>query len=942
MFPKFSSARVPRPFNPWLLLAGLWLIGACIDRLWFALDRSVPSWDPADYLTGALNYWQALQTPQWLSGAWWTDLWQLSSKVPPLTYIATVPWFNLLGRGTEQATGVNLAFSVILLISVLGLARSLFRGTGQVNRLGLWAAGLCLLMPGLYRVRLNFLTDYPLVALVALCFACLSAWRNASQPLVDKQVGRSSLRSRPKPLSQELQAWGWAIAFGLAFGCALMVKQTALFFLFVPLLWVTIAAIGQRAWGRLAQLVASGLLSLMVVLPWYSTNWLFVLTAGKRATVDSAIAEGDPSLLSLSAWTYYGRLLPEQLSWPLLLLPVVGLLLYGWRGSFRPVRSRPTSSRSILMSPASNPMTRSPQWGWLLAFLIGAYLLCSANLNKDSRYTLAYLPVLSLVLAWGLTCWPERWGRPLRWGTAVLSLALLGLNLFPIGGLVGDRITQWLSPEARHRAELQANWPHSQVVDTIVQTTPYLQATLGVLPSTPQINQHNLNYYGALANFQVYGRQVGTNPDQVEQDARSLPWFLTKTGDQGSLRSNSRREAQDRMVAIVEQGPDFQPQGQWPLPDGSTLKLFHRKQPEVIVAATLGSPPPQIQLKQVRLPAQAPPGKPVPVTYEWSGSWQQLQPGAVLLTWHRQSDANGDEVNSTAGTTTNQTPGTVQTPESRDRDSSQSSNNAATSQPSTPSAPPQQWLHDRGLGLGRLQPLPSLAAQSNNETTCQVTPDRCTFRLVERLAMLPPADVLPGRYTLAAHYLNRETGEIYPLVVPTIALEIDPDAPAVPAPELDWVTQLRLLSQRLPLGTEAVGPVFEEVGRLNQYDPVQDYLAQAEDTVKYRLQHEPQPRYAYTLTLATALQRDAQGAIAALEQAIELDPKNPFPYAYLAFVHLYQFQPGEANSAIQQALALSPDRFEFLALDGIAALMRGNFVKTWRIAQQLQQMESPF
>ena len=266
--------------------------------------------------------------------------------------------------------------------------------------------------------------------------------------------------------------------------------------------------------------------------------------------------------------------------------------------------------------------------------------------------------------------------------------------------------------------------------------------------------------------------------------------------------------------------------------------------------------------------------------------------------------------------------------------------------PSTPK-PEQvhQLLHDRGLGMGALYPLPvpeAAIAPEQAVPACRQAPDRCTFRVVEHTAMLPPAETMPGIYGLEARYLNRQTGETYPIAVPAaVRLEIDPAAMPTPAPELDWVTQLRTLAQRLPQGTEAVGSMFEEVGRINQYDPVQDYLAQAEQTLKYRLEQEPQPSYAYTLVLATALQRDAQGAIAALEQAIQLDPQNPFPYAYLAFVYLYGFQPGKADQAVQSALALAPNRFEFVALDGIAALMRGNLVKTWRIAQQLRQMESP-
>ena len=167
--------------HSWIILGVIWLVSAVGDRLWFAIDKAVPSWDQADYLTGALNYWQAFQTPQWGNLDWWTSLWQLSSKIPPGTYMITAIFHSYFGLGEDVATLVNLFFSAILLVSVYGLGSLLFN-----QKVGLWAAGLCMLFPGLYHVRLDFLLDYPLTAVVTLCFYCLTLWK---YPPVDK--GRS-------------------------------------------------------------------------------------------------------------------------------------------------------------------------------------------------------------------------------------------------------------------------------------------------------------------------------------------------------------------------------------------------------------------------------------------------------------------------------------------------------------------------------------------------------------------------------------------------------------------------------------------------------------------------------------------------------------------------------------------------------------------------------
>lgn len=829
-------------FNPLLVLGIIWLVGAVCDRIWFALDRSVPSWDQADYLTGSLNYWKVLQHPQWFSGGWWESFWQLSSKVPPLTYIATAIVQNLFGTGPDSATLVNLLFSAILLASVYGLGVQLFS-----VEVGLWAAGLCQLLPGLYRYRLDFLLDFPLTAVVALSFYCLTVWRC---------IGTAEAQRTQR------REWFWAAAFGLSLGLALMVKQTALFFLLTPLLWVGVGVIRHRAWGRLAQLVFSLLVSVLVFAPWYRANWLLMLTSGKRATVDSAIAEGDPALNTLEAWTYYWKILPYHVSWPLLLVPIVGLLIYWGRAAL--------SNQKAQLSNENKSKI-----GWLAVFWMGSYLLCSLNINKDSRYVLPYLPVVALFLAYGLTRWVGRWNY-MRWGTISLAVLLMFLNWFPVEGTIWKSFTQALSPYAQHPVYLEKELPHPQVIREIIQTEPYLRSTLGVLPSTANINQHNFNYYGALQNFQVYGRQVGTRKKQVAQDARSLSWFLTKTGKQGSVP-----KAQATIVQTVEQGSDFQLHKTWNLSENSSLKLYHQKSPPVQVQP-LSEPQNKVKLVNVKVPEIAPPGVPVPVTYEWTGSWEQLQSGIVLLTW-RISEENTKN-------------------------------------------PKSQWLHDRAIGMGNLYP--------------EILPDKLLakgFRVIEQTAMLPKADTSAGIYTLEATYLNRKTGETYPIQVPPVTLKIDAAAGATPAPELDLGTQLRTLAATLPQGTAALEQIFAETGRINQYDPIQDYLVQAQLALEYRLQREPNRDLAYALALSRVLKRQAKDAIASLERVVRLDSQNPYAYAYLAFVHLYEWHPKKAQNVLKPAVALNPNLLEIKALSGVAALMQGNFLKAWYIVQEIRR-----
>ncbi|MDY7021386.1 MAG: phospholipid carrier-dependent glycosyltransferase, partial [Cyanobacteriota bacterium] len=417
---------------------------------------------------------------------------------------------------------------------------------------------------------------------------------------------------------------------------------------------------------------------------------------------------------------------------------------------------------------------------------------------------------------------------------------------------------------------------HKQVINEIIETEPYLQSTLGVLPSTPNINQHNFNYYGALRDEQVYGRQVGTRLDHVGQDSLSLSWFVTKTGQQGMVERIG--EAQIAIVREIEQGRQFQLHKRWLLPDNTVLNLYHRQTPYIEV-----SPQPntseQVQLTQVIVSPKVSPNTPIPIIYMWSGSWEQLKSGLVILTWK------------------------LQTPSTAEGSS--------------------EWLHDHAIASGTLHS----STQADNSG----------FQVLERMGMLPPEDIIPGVYRLEATYLNRETGETYAIASAPVTVEIDPKAAPLPAPELDLVSQLRRLARNLPEGIPGLEPVFDEVGRINQYDPVQDYTIQAEKTLSYRLQTEPENlQYAYSLALANVLQQDAPQAIKALERVTQLDPQNHNAYAYLAFVHLYALQPRQAEQAIQTAIQLDPNQREFQALRGVSALMQGNLIQAWRDLQALR------
>lgn len=819
-----------------------------VGGLWVWLDRDVPPWDPAEHLSFSMNYWWTLSHNSWLSGDTWRSLWALSPKYPPVLYLVAALVHGIVGPGPDRAMLANGLFTLVMLVATYGLGRHIF-----TPRVGLLAAGLCLLMPRLVQTGLDYQLDYPLTAMTLVSLWCLTVWRDA-------KGGRE---------------WLWMLAFGVSFGLALMTKQSALLFLLVPLAWVSVTTLIRRRWGRGLQLGMGAIATVLVMLPWLSVNWLFQFSIWGSTNVGSAADEGDPGLGSLAAWTYYWQDLPAAVSWLLLLVPLVGIIL--WYAGWLPGR-RTTMDRDGTAAGRR----------WLLVYLVGAYLLWSAIANKDPRYIAPYLPALGVFLAWGLDCWWRK-GYGVVVSTLALTLVINLLNLFPTGIAPAHQLAQTLAPGTPLYPYTGEPFPNAAIVAHIADTQPHQISTVAGLFSTEKANQHNFSYYGKLNDYQVYGRQVGSRISMLEKDLGSLHWFYVQR-EPGQPWPRQDEGDTGKKARQLDQSPEFVVDRIWEMPDGVQLYLYRREQLPVTVEPISSTACPAnapLQLSRVDMPAQAPPGQPLPIAYEWTGRWQALQQGRVLLDWA--------PIENTA-------------------------------------LPSRTWIHDHGIGLGTLRPAPISAGQTTLGPAEDIDPNSC-FRVTERTATLPPETALAGTYTLSVRYLDASETDATPQPIegPEITVILDAQAPPVPAPELDWVTQLREVARFLPQGPDSLNEVFDPLGRVNLYDPNQNYLVQAEATLKQRWQaNSEQVDYGYGLVLSQILQLDAESAIATLQQLTQQDVDNPYAHAYLGFVHLYAFQPGAAQKALRPALELAPESPEIQGLSALAALLQGNLWGAWQ------------
>ena len=521
-----------------LALLLVWLLSTLADRLWWTHFNSIPAWDQADYLNSALDHGRALGFLP--GGGWqgWDALLDLSPKIPPLASLVNGSVMAVAGDAPAQAAWTLSLWHGLLLLAVAAWALELRRPRAEARGFALLAAVLVALAPALLDLRSDYVLELPLTAMVTLALWRLGCWWNP------QRGGR------------------WPQAFTAALTCllALLVKQSALLVLLPALAWAAVQAL-RRGGGRRLQLLGGVAVILVGVLPWLRHNWITTLGGTNRAVLESAAREGDPGPLSLQGWLWYPRLLPEQLGGVVLAVGLAGLLLWSWQrwrvGPRSPVRGA--------LEPGAAAHDDRLAWCWLLISLVAGWVFTNLSPNKDDRYIAPLLPALLLLLTRGWWQWGlwfrQRWPQRSPWLPAVLLV--LGLGAGTEAG-VGAQLS---CLKDRQQGPLEAIVRRAG--GAIAGADP---TTLIVVPSTADLNQHNVSYYGRRGGGQLVGRQLGSSRRDRDPVLARAEWVVLAEGDQGSVRKSARKLDQ----AVRTSGVFFLVE-QFPRSGGDSYSLWKRR-----------------------------------------------------------------------------------------------------------------------------------------------------------------------------------------------------------------------------------------------------------------------------------------------------------------------------------------------------------------------------
>ncbi len=508
----------------WTGVFFIWLIATGMDRLWWQHQTGLPAWDQADYLNSALDHGRALGLLT--GGGWqgWKALLDLSPKIPPLASIINGSVIAIAGDAPEQAAWSLSLWHGILLISVAGWGLQL-----RNEVLGLLAASLVAITPALLQLRSDYVLEMPLAAGVTLALWQLGNW------LHPHQGGH----------------WRQALIAALTCSIALLIKQSALLVLLPAAVWASAMALRRSNKSQLQLIAGAGIVTLSVF-PWLRHNWITTLGGTNRAVMEAAVKEGDPSIFTLENWNWYPRILSDQIGPIILIFGISGCVLW-------------ILLKHSIYNTSQKNKDNKEGWKWLIISFILGWFLTSLLPNKDARYIAPLIPPLILLCARG---WLE-WG--IWWQHFWPSKSPNKLMLFVSLGFTAALPTAWQSQVSLLKKNHQG--PLKEIIQEVIVASPQeSKITMIVVPSTPDLNQHNVSYFGRRQGGQLVGRQLGTSRNDVKPVLAHSQWIVLAEGDQGSVS-----ESAPFLDKAIRSSGVFKLVRQFPRLEGGSYSLWHRQ-----------------------------------------------------------------------------------------------------------------------------------------------------------------------------------------------------------------------------------------------------------------------------------------------------------------------------------------------------------------------------
>ena len=487
---------------------------------WVLANRTPPSWDPADHMRTAYDFYRPLSLGRFAE--FLAELFQSQHAYGPLYHWITAGFFLVAGVSRLTGIAANFFGLAILLISVNWIGEKLHTALPGRARPGTLAALLtvCYHFPA-WLLHEAFL-DYLLTAMVTLSFALLM------------RAGEFHVRRD-------------AILFGVAAGLGMLAKQTFPFFFILPALVLLCQAWIRRDRRAFANLALSAVIAALIASIWYVPHFKDVVAIYRVNALNAAVENEAPAFSFRYMAYYWGILGGLQIQLLFSFLFAAGVIYS--------VRHRARQDWMLYL--------------WIMSGILSFTLLS----NKDARYTVPILPAVALLsVSWLGTVRVSR-RRPVaaaiaalgfvsffnaQWPSAKMDfrLSAMGMPLYFLSGNVY---------RFDHRP-LPEDWSIPEIVHAA-------SGKLGVAPNIWQLNPSNVELYARIyvPTVSVVWISEGFSGDSLDQ----CDYVLART----HLEKAEHVEPMERKLAdyLGEHSDRFIQVATYVLPHSQEAVLYKRK-----------------------------------------------------------------------------------------------------------------------------------------------------------------------------------------------------------------------------------------------------------------------------------------------------------------------------------------------------------------------------
>ena len=477
----------------WLSVLFIWIVSTLIDRIWWEFFSNTPSWDQADYLNSALDHAQALS---FLNGDGFVDFRSFldkSPKIPPLASIVNGAVISFSGDAPHNAAWSLSFWNGFFIFNIASWGLYL-RG----RKFALFCVFISAFSPFLFVLRTDYVLELPLISAITFYLFHLGKW--------------SDIFSGGK----------WIQLIIALFSCSvcLLIKQSSLLVIIPSLLFVFILSFKRDEKFKL-QLLCFFLVNLLIILPWFYHNWIMILSGTYRAVFESAAIEGDPSIFDLKSIFWYFPYLVNHFGSIIFFFGLSGLVFIFL--SYIKYFKTPLTLSNLLNKT-------NYKWTWIYFNLLTSWTFTTFIPNKDERYIAGTVPLIILLLALGFCKWSD-------WLDSYIKFNFYGLLFItPLSFLFSNSLNRFNALE-----NYQSKYYPVKEIISIIRSDQTIdeKETVIVIPSTPDVNQHNVSYMGRMQGGNILGRQLGQSLSHIEPVLEYSNWIILAEGDQGSVPSNS-------------------------------------------------------------------------------------------------------------------------------------------------------------------------------------------------------------------------------------------------------------------------------------------------------------------------------------------------------------------------------------------------------------------